>query len=154
MKIAIIYRGSIRGFKYEKCFQTHLDLYNKLKNNNIDFDIHLVTNNNDYDDNNIQKIPNLKTNMILDISNIKNTEDYNKAYNNIKFTGMWWETLQHNIITYWYNNNHQFNLINDIYDRYILLDIGQIIVNFDVKLLNNENINYVSIFESNFGYNT
>ena len=45
MKVAIIYRGNIRGFKYEECFKTHENMYNDLKQNNIDFDIHLCTNN-------------------------------------------------------------------------------------------------------------
>ena len=47
MKIAIIYRGNIRGFKYDECFKTHEKLYNVLKNNNIDFDTYLCTNNID-----------------------------------------------------------------------------------------------------------
>ena len=70
MKIAIIYRGNIRGFKYDECFKTHEKLYNVLKNNNIDFDTYLCTNNIEYDETSINKIENLKSKYILDINNI------------------------------------------------------------------------------------
>lgn len=154
MKIAIIYRGNIRGFKYNECFKTHEKLYNDLKQNHIDFDIHLCTNDDEYDDNNVNKIINLKSKYILDKNNIKKDEGYKKAYSNIHFTSRGWsERFQHNIITYWYNNNYLFDKIKDTYDKYILLDIASIIDKFDINLLYDNN-NYASTFESHTGCNT
>jgi len=154
MKIAIIYRGNIRGFKYNECYKTHEKMYNDLKQNNIDFDIHLCTNNDEYDDNNVNKIINLKSKYILDKNSIKKDEDYKKAYSNINFTTQGWsDNFQHNIITYWYNNNYLFDKIKDTYDKYILLDIAHIIDEFDINLLYDNN-NYASIFESFTGCNT
>lgn len=154
MKIAIIYRGNIRGFKYNECYKTHEKLYNDLKQNNIDFDIHLCTNNYEYDDNNVNKIINLKSKYILDKNSIKKDKDYKRAYSNIHFTSDGWnEKYQDNIITYWYNNNYLFENIKETYDRYILLDIAHIIDKFDISLLYNNN-NYASIFESSTGCNT
>jgi dTDP-4-amino-4,6-dideoxygalactose transaminase len=85
MKIAIIYRGNIRGFKYDECFKTHEKLYNVLKNNNIDFDTYLCTNNIEYDETSINKIENLKSKYILDINNVRSDNKYKQAFSNIKF---------------------------------------------------------------------
>ena len=110
MKIAIIYRGNIRGFKYEECFKTHEKLYNILKNNNIDFDTYLCTNNIEYDEDSINKIKNLKSKYILDINNVRGDSKYKQAFLNIKFNSEGWsDVYQHNIISYWYNNNYLFN---------------------------------------------
>jgi hypothetical protein len=153
MKIAIIYRGNIRGFKYDECFKTHEKLYNVLKNNNIDFDTYLCTNNIEYDETSINKIENLKSKYILDINNVRSDNKYKQAFSNIKFTGPWSEKFQDNIITYWYNNNYLFHKIREKYDKYIIMDIAHIIEMFDISLLFTNN-NYCSIYESNTGYNT
>lgn len=153
MKIAIIYRGNIRGFKYDECFKTHEKLYNVLKNNNIDFDTYLCTNNIEYDETSINKIENLKSKYILDINNVRSDNKYKQAFSNIKFTGPWSEVFQDNIITYWYNNNYLFHKIREKYDKYIIMDIAHIIEMFDISLLFTNN-NYCSIYESNTGYNT
>jgi len=154
MKIAIIYRGNIRGFKYEECFKTHEKLYNILKNNNIDFDTYLCTNNIEYDEDSINKIKNLKSKYILDINNVRGDSKYKQAFLNIKFNSEGWsDVYQHNIISYWYNNNYLFNKIREKYDKYIIMDIAHIIEMFDISLLFTNN-NYCSIYESNTGYNT
>ena len=153
MKIAILYRGNIRGFKYDECFKTHEKLYNVLKNNNIDFDTYLCTNNIEYDETSINKIENLKSKYILDINNVRSDNKYKQAFSNIKFTGPWSEKFQDNIITYWYNNNYLFHKIREKYDKYIIMDIAHIIEMFDISLLFTNN-NYCSIYESNTGYNT
>jgi len=154
MKVAIIYRGNIRGFKYEECFKTHEKLYNDLLNNNIDFDTYLCTNNIEYDENSINKIKGLKGKYVLNIDDIRNDSKYIQAFSNIKFTSRGWnDTYQSNIITYWYNNNYLYNKIIDKYDKYIIMDISHIINTLDISLLM-ENDNYCSAYESNTGYNT
>lgn len=120
MKIAIIYRGNIRGFKYEECFRTHEILYNELLNNNIYFDTYLCTNNIEYDENSINKIKNLKGKYILNIDDVRNDSKYIQALSNITFTSPGWNNnYQNNIITYFYNNNYLYDKIIDKYDKYI-----------------------------------
>lgn len=154
MKIAIIYRGNIRGFKYEESFKTHEKLYNDLLNNNISFDTYLCTNNIEYDEISVNKIKNLKEKYILNINDIRNDNKYIQAFSNIKFTSPGWNNnFQNNIITYWYNNNYLYNKITDKYDKYIIMDIAHIIKELDISLLM-ENDNYCSSYESNTGYNT
>ena len=154
MKVAIIYRGNIRGFKYEECFKTHEKLYNDLLNNNIHFDTYLCTNNVEYDEDSINKIKNLKGKYVLNIDHVRSDSKYIKAFSNIKFTSRGWNnTVQSNIITYWYNNNYLYEKIIDKYDKYIIMDIAHIINRLDVSLLM-KNDNYCSIYESHTGYNT
>ena len=154
MKIAIIYRGNIRGFKYENCFDTHKKLYDNLNKNNIEFDVFLCTNNFEFDSKNIDEIPNLKIKDILILNSIRETNEYKKSIKNIKFTTPGWNSIyQNNIITYWYNNNKLFYKIKDKYDKYLLLDIGQIIEKYNLNLFLDDK-NYVSSFESNKGFNT
>ena len=161
MKIAIIYRGNIRGFKYDICFSTHKKLYDELNKHNIEFDVFLCTNNYEYDDTNLIKIPNLKIKEVLKLEEIRKTNEYKSAINNITFkTSGWNSTYQNNIITYWYNNNFLFDKMKDTfkdayntYDKYLLMDISQIIdkINIDLFL---DNKNYVSSIENCSGYNT
>lgn len=154
MKVAIVYRGNIRGFKYEECFRTHKKLYDDLFDNNIEFDTYLCSNNVEYDDINVNRIINLKGKYILDIDDIHKKDVYHKVYQNIKFKTQGWSSkYQNNIITYWYNNNYLFDRITINYDKYLLIDIAHIIDKFDIKLLYDDQ-NYVSTFESNNGYNT
>jgi len=154
MKIAIIYRGTIRGFKYEECFKTHEKLYNDLNEHNIDFDTYLCTNNIEYDENSINKIKNLKGKYILNIDDIRNDSKYIQAFSNIKFTSPGWsDYYQNNIITYWYNNNYLYEQMTEKYDKYIIMDIAHIIDKLKISLLM-ETENYCSIYESNTGYNT
>ena len=95
----------------------------------------------------------MKGKYILDVDSIRKDPEYIKGFSNIQFTGPWNDTFQHNIITYWYNNNYLFNQIKTQYDKYIIMDIAHIIAYLDISLLI-KNDNYCSTYESNTGYNT
>ena len=95
-------------------------MYNDLKQNNIDFDIHLCTNNVEYDDININKIINLKGKYILDVDSIRKDPEYIKGFSNIQFTGPWNDTFQHNIITYWYKK-----FINTLIPKFKILGFSK-----------------------------
>jgi hypothetical protein len=152
-KICIIYWGLIRGFKYDYTFNTHKkQLYKKLDDNNLDYDVYIVTNNIDYDDKNINKINNLKMLKIIPLENIYDLEEYKNVYNNIEFTGPWSDYFQKNLITLYYNKQQLKCCIPNDYKRYISMDIGQIIDRFDISLINNTN-NITSSFECSCGLN-
>lgn len=153
-KVCIIYWGLIRGFKYDYTFNTHKEkIYDKLKEKNIEFDIYMVTNNIDYDDTNIKKIPNLKLLKIINISEIHNSEEYKKVYNNIKFTTPGWnDYFQTNLITLFNNKQQILEIIPKDYKKYLSMDIAHIVKEFDINLFNINN-NFTSSFESSLGFN-
>jgi len=140
-KLCIIYWGLIRGFKYEKTYLTHKkNIYDKLNNQKINFDVYIITNEKDYDDIYINKIPNVVILKILKISNIRKNEKYIKSLKNIQYTTPGWNDIfQENISLVNYNKNFIFKLIPSNYKKYLAMDISHNIEKLDIKFFNNNN---------------
>ena len=153
-KICIIYWGLIRGFKLDFVFNSHKKyLYDNLISKNIDFDIFVVTNNVDYDETNINKIPNLKLLKIINVDEIHNLDEYKKAYKNICFTTPGWCDYFHkNLLIVYYNKQQLASIIPNNYYKYISMDIGNLINNFDLSLIDTE-LNFSSSHEISCGIN-
>lgn len=154
MKIAIVYTGLVRGFKYEYTYGTHKKFYDELQNNNIDFDVYFVTNDLDYDETYVTKIPNLKLLKVININEIENNDSYKKVCDNINFTTQGWSDYFHNnFIKCMYNKNKTLEYVDKNYDRYICMEISHVLEKFDIIELLKNNINYSSDFETSCGFN-
>ena len=152
-KLCIIYWGLVRGFKYEKTYLSHKkNIYDKLENQGIDFDVYIVTNDKDYDDIYIKKIPNIKIIEILKISDIKEDEKYRNSFSKIQYkTPGWCDYYQENITLVNYNKNHIFNLISRDYKKYLCMDIAHVIDKLDINFFDTDNL--VPKKNSCLGYN-
>ena len=141
-KLCIVYWGLIRGFKYEKTYLSHKkNIYDKLKNQEIDYDVYIVTNDKDYDDTYVKKIPNIKKLVILKISDIKEDEKYIKSFSGIQYkTPGWCNYYQENITLVNYNKNYIFNLIPRDYKKYLCMDIAHIIDELDINFFSTNNL--------------
>ena len=154
MRIAILYRGLMRGYAHDFVFDNHKKMiYCELDKNNIEFDIYFVTNDKELDEKKIEKIPNLKYYELIKIEDILKSRKYNKVKNKISFTtGGWQEKHQINASTYWYNNRILWKNMKCKYDKYLSVDIGHYFYKFDINLFKNEG-NYTTKYESWGGFN-
>jgi len=153
-RIAILYRGLMRGYALDFVFNNHKKMiYDILEKNNIQFDIYFVTNDKDFDKNVVKNIPNLKYFELIKSNDILNSNEYKKVKNNILFyTGEWQEKHQINASSYWYNNRILWNNVKEKYDKYLSIDIGHYFYQLDIELLK-DNINYAPKYESWRGIN-
>jgi len=126
MKIAILYYGLIRGFKYQHVLDSHQKyLWNEIESQGHSFDTFISTYDKDYDETNVLKVPNLKKLLIV---SDKNTENNLKNMVNLFTCPMnFTEETKMNLLKSWKSQETFISIMQneEEYDLYIMTDIAQ-----------------------------
>lgn len=156
MKALICYWGLVRGFKFQKTFDSHKQhIWDVLKEQNIDFDVMIHTYNKQFDFQ-VFNIHNTRYCVIEDdaIVSQRIIPKIRNVYTPTYFT----EEHRLGLFKCWHSQQHLHDQILKIkheYDFIITLDIAQYFATSipkNIKDLDFENM-YVSNFESFNGYN-
>ena len=126
MTLAICYFGLVRGFKFPEIAKSHsTQIFNKLKDLKIDFDVYIHTYNKQYDD----SVKNIEHIEKLEIDNDQTIENMIvPLLNNVYCPNYWSNTHKINLFKCWYSQQKLREMLiqsHKHYDFVLILDIGQ-----------------------------
>lgn len=158
MKIGICYFGLIRGFRYKETYESHKkNIYDKLSEMEIEYDVYISTYNKEYSDKYVNLIPNIKKIEIIDDEET-HKDILKNEYNRFICPANFRENnndYKMNLLKCWRSQeNLRKMIINCKYDACILIDIGQVINTpiDNIKLFDLEYM-YIPKFAHHYGYN-
>lgn len=156
MKALICYWGLVRGFKFQKTFESHKQhIWDVLKEQNINFDVMIHTYNKDFD---FQTFNIENTRYIVIEDDVIVSQRIIPKIRNVHLPTYFTEEHRLGLFKCWHSQQHLHDQILKIkheYDFVITLDIAQYFgtsIPKNIKDLNLDNM-YVSEFESFKGYN-